>query len=163
MSKYYSTVTWSREDAAFVDRLYSRGHLWQFDGGIEIPASASPHVVPLPLSIEAAVDPEEAFVASLSSCHMLWFLDIAARARLLVDDYRDEAAGIMSRNGDGVLAMTRVTLRPEVSFGAGHAPTTEEFLDLHRAAHEQCFIANSVKTEVICHPRMVRQSPEEAS
>src|SRR5262245_33754247 len=116
MAKYRSTVLWSRDGAVFSDNRYSRGHRWLFDGGIEVPGSSSPHVVPLPLSVEAAVDPEEAFVASLSSCHMLWFLSIAAEQGFVVESYRDEAVGVMGKNGEGKLAMTRVTLHPEVRF-----------------------------------------------
>jgi len=152
MSEYRTLVTWSRGGAVFTDNRYSRGHSWRFDGGIEVPASASPHVVPLPLSVEAAVDPEEAFVASLSSCHMLWFLSLAARRGLLVDDYRDQAVGLLDRDASGELAMTRVTLRPEVCFGGSAHPTKDEILELHHAAHEACFIARSVKTDVRCEP-----------
>lgn len=152
MAEYKTVVTWSRDGAKFSDNRYSRGHRWSFDGGIEVPASASPHVVRLPLSVAAAVDPEEAFVASLSSCHMLWFLDISCQRGLVVDDYRDEAVGVMSRNAGGKMAMTRVTLRPAVRFGRGQTPTVNEIAAMHREAHEQCFIANSVKTEVLCEP-----------
>jgi organic hydroperoxide reductase OsmC/OhrA len=152
MFEYRTRVAWSRGGAVFTDNRYSRGHTWRFDGGIEVPASASPHVVPLPLSVEAAVDPEEAFVASLSSCHMLWFLSLAARRGLQVDDYRDEAVGLLEKDASGGLAMTRVTLRPDVCFGGGTQPTRGEILELHHAAHEACFIARSVKTDVRCEP-----------
>src|SRR6266566_9230286 len=108
MADYKSTVVWNREGAAFTDNRYSRGHRWLFDGGVEVPASSSPHVVPLPLSVAAAVDPEEAFVASLSSCHMLVFLSLAAKRGFVVDSYRDEAIGVLERNGSGKLAMTTV-------------------------------------------------------
>lgn len=152
MSKYHAIVEWSRQNAAFIDNRYSRAHRWTFDGGIEVPASASPHVVPLPLSVEKAVDPEEAFVASLSSCHMLWFLSLAARRGFVVDRYRDDAIGIMSKDSAGKLAMTRVTLRPQVSFSGDRRPTSEEFAALHHQAHEECFIARSVRTDVRCEP-----------
>jgi len=152
MFEYKTLVTWSRAGAVFTDNRYSRGHSWRFDGGVEVPASASPHVVPLPLSVEAAVDPEEAFVVSLSSCHMLWFLSLAARRGFLVDDYRDQAVGVLGRDTSGELAMTRVTLCPEVCFGGGAQPTQDEILELHHAAHEACFIARSVKTDVRCEP-----------
>lgn len=145
-------ILWSRGDQDFLDNRYSRGHLWRFDGGIEVAASSSPHVVPLPGSREDAVDPEEAFVASLSSCHMLWFLSLAARDGWKVDDYRDQAEGRMGKNGEGRLAMIRVTLRPAVTF-AGAAPSREQLAALHHEAHEACFIANSVRTEVLCEPR----------
>lgn len=151
MDQHTSTVIWQRNDQAFADHRYSRRHAWHFDGGALVPASSSPHVVPLPLSDPAAVDPEEAFVASLSSCHMLWFLDVAARAGWVVDSYRDEAVGVMGRNAEGRVAMTRVTLRPEVVF-AGESPTLQALLALHHRAHDSCFIANSVKTPVLCEP-----------
>lgn len=152
MADYRSTVEWTRDDAVFVDNRYSRGHRWRFDGGIEVPASASPHVVPPPLSVEAAVDPEEAFVVSLSSCHMLWFLSIAAKRGFVVDSYRDEAVGVMGKNDAGKLSMTTVTLHPEVRFGGDSKPSFEEIAALHHAAHEECFIARSVLTEVRCEP-----------
>ena len=151
-SEYRAVVEWNRDGARFTDNRYSRGHRWRFDGGVDVPASASPHVVPLPLSVAAAVDPEEAFVAALSSCHMLFFLSFAARDGFVVDDYRDEAAGIMARNEGGKLAMTRVTLRPRVRYGDGKRPTRAEEDALHHAAHEACFIASSVRTEVACEP-----------
>src|SRR5438552_1294740 len=113
MADYKSTVVWNREGAAFTDNHYSRGHRWLFDGGVEVPGSSSPKVVPVPLSVEAAVDPEEAFVASLSSCHMLWFLAIAAKRGFVVDSYRDEAVGVMAKDATGKLAMTTVTLHPQ--------------------------------------------------
>src|SRR6266481_2687869 len=116
MSTYTAIIRWERGDQPFTDNRYSRAHRWLFDGGVEVPASSSPHVVPLPLSVAAAVDPEEAFVASLSSCHMLWFLSLAARRGLVVDGYHDEAVGVMSKDASGKPAITRVTLRPEVHF-----------------------------------------------
>ncbi|HEY2979016.1 MAG TPA: OsmC family protein, partial [Burkholderiaceae bacterium] len=131
---------------------YSRRHEWRFDGGARVSASSSPHVVPVPLSDASGVDPEEAFVASLSSCHMLWFLGLAAQAGWVVDDYRDDALGVMARNAEGRMAMTVVTLRPAVSFGGSKQPDAPELQRLHHAAHEACFIANSVKTEVRCEP-----------
>jgi len=152
MSAYTATVAWRRGSATFTDDKYSRAHTWSFDGGVEVPASASPAVVPLPWSKAAAVDPEEAFVASLSSCHMLWFLSIAARARFCVDSYVDDAVGVMARNAEGKYAMTVVTLRPKVAFAGERLPTPEQIAALHHKAHEQCFIANSVKTEVRCEP-----------
>lgn len=152
MAEHLCTVEWLRGDAAYTDHRYSRRHTWQFDGGQQVLASSSPHVVPLPMSDAAGVDPEEAFVASLSSCHMLWFLDIAARAGWVVNHYRDAAVGLMGRNAQGQLAMTRVTLRPAVQF-ANTGPTPEELAALHHRAHEACFIANSVKSEVLCEPQ----------
>ena len=153
MASYSATVHWARGSAAFVDNRYSRAHTWSFDGGITVPASSSPHVVPLPLSATNAVDPEEAFVASLSSCHMLWFLSLAAPRGYVVDDYEDDAVGVMAKNEHGKLAMTVVTLRPRVLFSGARKPTSDELVALHHAAHEQCFIANSVRTEVRIEPR----------
>lgn len=152
MALHYAEVLWERAGQTFLDNRYSRGHLWRFDGGVEVLASSSPHVVPLPGSREDAVDPEEAFVASLSSCHMLWFLSLAARDGWCVDSYRDAAEGRMGRNAEGRLAMTRVTLRPAVAF-MGAAPSREQLVALHHEAHEACFIANSVRTEVCCEPQ----------
>ena len=152
MAEYKTVVVWSRDGAAFTDHRYSRGHRWLFDGGIEVPASASPQIVPLPLSVAAAIDPEEAFVVSLSSCHMLWFLSIAAKRGFVVDSYRDEAVGVMGEDTDGKQWMTCVTLRPEVRFGGDRRPAADEVVAMHHAAHEQCFIARSVKTEVRCEP-----------
>ena len=152
MATYRATIVWERGGAAFVDNRYSRGHRWQFDGGIEVPASSSPHVVPLPLSVATAVDPEEAFVASLSSCHMLTFLHIAAKRGFAVDTYRDEAIGEMKKNAEGKLAITVVTLRPAITISGGRHPTREELEAMHHEAHDQCFIASSVLTDVRCQP-----------
>lgn len=152
MSEYRTTVVWNREGAAFIDNRYSRGHRWLFDGGIEVPASSSPHVIPLPMSVAEAVDPEEAFVASLSSCHMLWFLSMAQQRKLVVDSYRDEAVGLLARDASGRLAMTLVTLHPDVRFASETNPTAEDVVALHEQAHAQCFIARSVKSVVRCEP-----------
>jgi organic hydroperoxide reductase OsmC/OhrA len=152
MSAYSVTVSWQRGDQPFTDHRYSRAHTWVFDGGVEVPASSSPHVVPLPCSRADAVDPEEAFVASLSSCHMLWFLSIAAKRRFCVDSYTDEASGVMGRNASGKLAMIRVTLRPRAAFVGDRRPTNAEIESMHHEAHSECFIANSVTTEVRCEP-----------
>lgn len=152
MAEYRATVLWKRSGAAFTDNRYSRGHVWKFDGGIEVPASSSPHVVPLPMSVAEAVDPEEAFIAALSSCHMLWFLSIAAKRGFVVESYLDEAVGIMGKNADGKVAITHVTLRPKVLFGGDQLPSRDEVIKMHHESHEQCFIANSVRTEVRCEP-----------
>jgi organic hydroperoxide reductase OsmC/OhrA len=152
MAQYTVTIRWSRGEQPFTDKRYSRGHTWSFDGGVEVPGSSSPHSVPLPYSRADAVDPEEAFVASLSSCHMLWFLSIAAQRGFCVDSYVDEAAGVMSRNADGKVAMTTVTLRPAVRFAGAGVPTPGDIDAMHHDAHAECFIANSVKTEVRCEP-----------
>ena len=153
MAIYTAEIVWSRSGQKFIDNRYSRKHILRFDGGIEIAGSSSPHVVPLPYSAVDAVDPEEAFVASLSSCHMLWFLSIAVKHGFVVDDYHDAAEGVMARNAEGKLMMTVVTLRPEARFSGEKTPTNAELQDLHRLAHDECFIANSVKTEVRCEPR----------
>ena len=148
MSAYTATIRWSKTDADdFPKGRYSRAHEWAFDGGAVVPASSSPQVVPLPFSDAAAVDPEEAFVASLSSCHMLFFLDFARRGGFVVDAYVDEAEGVMAKRDDGRMAMTLVTLRPRITWG-GDAPDADALAALHHKAHEACFIANSVTSEV---------------
>jgi organic hydroperoxide reductase OsmC/OhrA len=152
MSTYTATIQWERGDQPFTDNKFSRGHVWLFDGAIEVPASSSPHSVPLPYSQTNAVDPEEAFVASLSSCHMLWFLFIAAKHGFCVNSYVDRAEGVMAKNASGKLAMTRVTLRPRVIFVGHPLPTLSDIESMHHHAHAECFIANSVKTEVLCEP-----------
>mgnify|MGYP002336341363 CR=1 FL=1 len=149
MSSYTATIRWSRNGAeGFAKGQFSRAHEWAFDGGAVVPASASPHIVPAPWSDAAGVDPEEAFVASLSSCHMLFFVSMAQRAGFVVDDYVDQAEGVLEKRGDGKMAMTRVTLRPRVTWG-GDAPDAAAVADLHHRAHEACFIANSVTSEVV--------------
>ena len=148
MSTYTATIRWSRKaEGDFAKGQYSRAHTWEFDGGVTVPASPSPHVVPAPWSDLNAVDPEEAFVASLSSCHMLFFVDFARRAGLYIDDYVDEAQGTLEKRPDGKMAMTRVTLRPCITWG-GSAPDESSIAELHHRAHDACFIANSVTTEV---------------
>jgi organic hydroperoxide reductase OsmC/OhrA len=148
VSTYTATVRWSRDPSTdFVKGQYSRAHEWAFDGGAVVPASPSPHVVPAPWSDRAGVDPEEAFVASLSSCHMLFFVDFARRAGFVIDSYIDEAEGVLEKRSDGKMAMTRVTLHPRVAWG-GDTPDEAAIADLHHRAHEACFIANSVTTEV---------------
>src|SRR5687768_11925881 len=142
MGKYTAVIIWERQGATFTDNRYSRSHAWRFDGGIEVPASSSPHVVPLPQSVAAAVDPEEAFVASLSSCHMLWFLSQAAKRGYRVDRYVDDAVGILGRNPEGKLAMLRVTLRPSVTFSGPSLPGQADIDALHHDAHANCFIAS---------------------
>jgi organic hydroperoxide reductase OsmC/OhrA len=150
--EYQASIHWRRGNAVFTDNRYSRGHTWRFDGGVEVPASSSPHSVRVPLSLEAAVDPEEAFVAALSSCHMLWFLNLTAKEGWRVDEYQDEAIGVMGKNAAGKIAMLRVTLRPRVRFSGERLPTHADISQLHHRAHEECFIANSVTTEVRCEP-----------
>jgi organic hydroperoxide reductase OsmC/OhrA len=148
VSTYTATVRWSRNAAPdFLKGQYSRAHEWAFDGGHVMKASASPHVVPAPWSDPEGVDPEEAFIASLSSCHMLFFLDFARRAEFVVDDYVDEAEGVLEKRADGKMAMTRVTLHPRITW-SGNSPDEAATADLHHRAHEACFIANSVTTDV---------------
>lgn len=152
MSTYTVAISWARGAEPFVDNKYSRRHTWTFDGGLEVAASSSPHVVPAPYSDLMAVDPEEAFVASLSSCHMLWFLSIAARNRFCVDTYLDEAVGTMARNAAGKLAITQVVLRPRLKFVGERMPNRSEIETMHHEAHAECFIANSVTTAVSVEP-----------
>ena len=153
MSEYTAQLRWQRAaHETFTDQRYSRAHTLRFDGGAEVPASSSPLSVPLPWSDAAGVDPEEMFVAALSSCHMLWFLSLAASRGHGVDSYEDNAVGVMARNAEGRTAMTVVTLRPKVVF-THPAPDAAALAGLHHAAHERCFIANSVKTEVRCEPQ----------
>lgn len=153
MSHYTTQIAWQRNGQDFTGNRYSRRHLIRFDGGVELPGSSSPHVVPLPMSDPSAVDPEEMFVASLSSCHMLWFLSIAAKRGFCVDSYSDDAEGTMERNAAGKMAMTIVTLRPHAIFSGARLPTREQLHELHHRAHDECFIANSVTTDVRCEPR----------
>jgi organic hydroperoxide reductase OsmC/OhrA len=149
MSTYTATVRWTRDPSTdFAKGQYSRAHEWAFDGGAVVPASPSPHVVPAPWSDLAGVDPEEAFVASLSSCHMLFFVDFARRAGFVVDSYVDEAEGVLEKRADGKTWMSRVTLRPRVAFSGDKRPTDADIAGLHHRAHQACFIANSVTTEV---------------
>jgi organic hydroperoxide reductase OsmC/OhrA len=152
--RYTATVHWERGDQPFGDKKYSRRHLIHFDGGHTMPGSSSPLSVRVPYSDPSAVDPEEGFIASISSCHMLWFLDIACRAGWVVDDYRDDAIGVMDRNAQGQMAITVVTLRPAVRFG-GKQPSVADLNHLHHRAHEECFIANSVKSDIRCEPVLV--------
>ncbi|PJG58115.1 OsmC family protein [Aeromonas cavernicola] len=158
MSQHSATINWQRgADEPFVDQGYSRAHWWTFDGGSKIPASSSPHVVPLPYSVAEHVDPEEAFVAALSSCHMLTFLWLAAKAGYRVERYHDEAVGVMAANAQGRQSITRVTLRPLVLFTGGPQPSLAELKQLHHHAHEGCFIANSVTTLVTTEIQIASQ------
>ena len=152
MSQYSAEVLWLRGEQDFLGNRYSRRHILRFDGGAEVTGSSSPHVVPIPLSDPAGVDPEEAFIASISSCHMLWFLSIAAKQKFCVDSYHDTAEGIMEKNTQGKLVISVVTLRPDVKFSGAQRPTDEQIGQMHHLAHEECFIANSVKSEVRCEP-----------
>lgn len=149
MSEHTATVRWQRgEDADFARNRYSRAHEWRFDGGAVVPASASPSVVRAPFSDPAGVDPEEAFVAAISSCHMLWFLSLAAEQGHVVDRYEDEAVGAMGKNADGRDWVAAVVLRPRIAFGGDMQPDGAAIEKLHHLAHERCFIANSVKSAI---------------
>lgn len=152
MGTYAATITWQRNESIFTDKRYSRAHTWQFDGGCTVPASSSPHIVPLPFSDASAVDPEEALVASLSSCHMLCFLSIAAKRGFVVDSYQDHAQGVMDKGDEGKLWISVVTLRPSATFSGERTPSTLDVHSMHHEAHEECFIARSVKTDVRCEP-----------
>lgn len=154
MAKHTAQIEWHCGDQPFLSNQYSRAHTWTFDGGLSIPASSSPHVVPLPWSDASAVDPEEAFVAALSSCHMLWFLSVALEHGFTVASYKDLAEGMMGKNEQGRLAVTRVTLRPHVQFSGPNHPDSTELEAMHHQAHEKCFIANSVTTAITCEPSM---------
>ena len=151
MSNHLAVVIWRCNEAVFTDKRFSRAHTWQFDGGATVTASASPQLVPPPYSEPAAVDPEEAFVAALSSCHMLTFLYLAAQRGFKVDSYRDKAVGTLTKNEAGRLAITRVRLTPAVSYSENKQPSEAEESALHHRAHEECFLANSVRCEIeIC-------------
>lgn len=152
MTTITARITWQRGGAPFLDKRYSRTHTWRFDGGSEIRASTSPHVVTPPLSDPAAVDPEEAFVASLSSCHMLWFLSIAVKRGFVVDSYDDCAEGELAAGEDGRLRMTRVVLRPATTWAGERRPSDAEVRGMHEAAHAECFIARSVNSTVTVEP-----------
>lgn len=152
MAQHKATIRWQRTGADFLKGKYSREHTWTFDGGLTVPASSSPSVVPVPYSNPAHVDPEEAFVASLSSCHMLTFVYLAGKEGFIVESYEDEAIGTMTRNEHGVPWVSQVTLHPKIEYSGDRQPTPPELEHLHHLAHEQCFIANSVKTEVTVSP-----------
>lgn len=149
MSQHSAQVLWQRRNGEhFVDQQYSRAHTWLFDGGASVAASSSPDVVPPPCSVGANVDPEEAFVAAVASCHMLWFLGLAAKRRLVVDSYRDRALGLMRKDAQDRLAITDIILRPDIVFGGDDIPDEGAIRALHESAHRQCFIANSVKAAI---------------
>jgi organic hydroperoxide reductase OsmC/OhrA len=149
MSTYTATVAWTRGDQNFLDRKYSRAHEIRFDGGTVVPGSSSPHVVKLPLSREDAADPEEMLVASLSMCHMLFFLDFASRAGFVIDSYVDAATGEMGKNAEGRIAMTKVTLKPAIAWSGEKRPSDDDIAQLHHKSHHECYIANSFRGEVV--------------
>jgi len=151
---YGASVQWQRgAGESFIDQRYSRRHELRFDGGAVMPGSSAVSSVPLPWSDPSAIDPEEMLVASIASCHMLWFLSLAAKAGHVVDRYSDAAEGVMTKNAAGKLWVSQVTLRPKVTFASGHGPTPGTLEALHHKAHDECFIANSVKSEVRCEPQ----------
>jgi organic hydroperoxide reductase OsmC/OhrA len=148
MSEYKAIIRWKRTSPDFLKGRYSREHTWTFDGGVVVPASPSPSVVPPPWSNPANVDPEEAYVASVSSCHMLTYLYLAGKQGFQVDSYEDEAVGVMAKNQKGVPWMSAITLHPKIAYSGAKTPTAEEEARLHEGAHEQCYIAASIKTTV---------------
>jgi organic hydroperoxide reductase OsmC/OhrA len=148
MAQHTCTITWKRPDPDFLKGRYSREHTWSFDGGLTVPASSSPAVVRVPLSNPANIDPEEAFIASLSSCHMLTFLHVARLAGFVIESYEDAAVGHTTPNAQGVPWVSTVTLHPKIVYGGDKRPSPEEEARLHHLSHEQCFISQSVKTEV---------------
>ncbi len=148
MSKYAATIKWQRNNEDFLGNNYSRVHTWQFNGGTEIAASASSHLVPLPWSCEENVDPEQAFVASLSSCHMLFYLSIASEQGIQVESYTDQAEGVMSKNPAGKMAISKITLRPRVTYSGSNIPEHKTEESMHHLAHDNCFIANSVNSQI---------------
>jgi len=152
--EYRASVTWKRGDAKFTDQRYSRAHEWSFDGGVTVPASSSPLSVRLPYSVAEAVDPEEALVAALASCHMLTFLYVAAKQGFVVDTYADDPVGEMTKNERGKLWVSKITLAPRIAFTGDKRPSSEQFDELHHLAHEECYIANSIKSEVVVRGAM---------
>lgn len=152
MSEHGARIVWERGDQVFVDNKFSRRHRWLFDGGADVIASSPPQIRPEPMSDPAGIDPEEAFVTALASCHMLWFLGIAAANGYCVNSYTDNPVGVLEAIGGGRQGMTGVTLRPHVTFEPGRQPAPEEVDAMHEKAHHNCFIANSVKSEVSCIP-----------
>lgn len=149
MSTHTATITWKSDSPdTFAQNKYTRGHTWEFDGGITVPASSSPHAVRVPFSVEEAVDPEEALVASAASCHMLTFLWLAAKGGFNIASYTDSAVGEMSPSENGSQWVSKITLDPHIEW-LGEAPTAEQLADLHHRAHEGCYIANSIKSEIV--------------
>lgn len=149
MHTYLATTVWQRGDQPFADNKYSRAHELQFDGGLRVPASSSPLSVPEPMSIAANLDPEEGLVAAASSCHLLVFLYVACKAGFIVDSYQDKAVGYMDKNENGRMAITRIALRPTIVFAGTRQPGAAELDALHHAAHEDCYIANSIRADIV--------------
>jgi len=153
MKQFTASLAWRRGVQPFLDQRYSRAHTWAFDGGLTVPASSSPLSVPLPMSDASAVDPEEALVAAASSCHMLFFLSLAGQRGYIVDAYIDDAIGEMDVDADGKIAMTRILLRPAITFSGARLPDAAAIAALHHAAHDRCYIANSLKTAIVIEER----------
>lgn len=153
MSEHTAIVEWRRATPDFRYPTYNRSHIWRFESGVEVPAGASPANIPPTAPKAAGVDPEEAFVAAISSCHMLWFLHIASTRKYTVDRYTDHAVGVLEKDRQGKVSVTRVALRPQIVFGGDDRPTSTQLAELHEKAHEECFIANSVKTDIVIEPR----------
>ncbi|MEC5159191.1 organic hydroperoxide reductase OsmC/OhrA [Janthinobacterium sp. CG_23.3] len=149
MQQFEAKLVWERGQQGFADQRYSRAHEWSFDGGLRVPASSSPLSVPPPMSNPANLDPEEALVAAASSCHMLFFLSIAAQRGFVVDRYSDHAVGELARNAEGRVAMTRITLRPSIAFSGAALPDAAARAAIHHLAHQKCYIANSLKTDIV--------------
>jgi organic hydroperoxide reductase OsmC/OhrA len=150
MSTYTAKIAWKSDSPeTFTKNRYTRGHTWEFDGGISVPASSSPHAVRVPYSVEAAVDPEEAFVAAASSCHMLSFLWVVSKAGFIVESYEDNAVGEMTTSDEGKQWISKITLDPQIVWSGEIVPTSQEIAELHHDAHEVCYIANSIKSEII--------------
>ena len=157
--QFEARLEWQRNGQHFLDQKYSRAHEWIFDGGLRVPASSSPLSVPLPMSVADNVDPEEALVAAVASCHMLFFLSIAAQRGHTVDSYSDNPVGLLEKNADGRMAMTNITLRPAILFAGMAWPSEDEIAAIHHAAHDRCYIANSLKTEITIEPA-IESDPE---
>ena len=153
MSEHSAIIEWRRATPEFSYPTYDRSHVWRFGSELEVPGRASPANIPATAPSAPGVDPEEAFVAAISSCHMLWFLHVACTRKFTVDRYSDHAVGVLEKDREGRVSVTRATLRPAVVFGGGIRPTGEQLAELHEEAHRQCFIANSVKTEIVIEPR----------
>ncbi|GGY69400.1 OsmC family protein [Pseudoduganella albidiflava] len=150
--QFEARLEWQRNGQPFLDQKYSRGHEWRFDGGLRVPASSSPLSVPLPMSVADNVDPEEALVAATASCHMLFFLSIAAKRGHVVESYVDNPVGLLEKDGAGRMSMTNITMRPEIVFAGGDWPSEDEIAAMHHEAHDKCYIANSLKTEITIEP-----------
>lgn len=150
MHSYTAKVSWKSDSPeTFTKNRYTRGHTWEFDGGVTVPASSSPHAVRVPFSIEEAVDPEEALVAATASCHMLTFLWVAAKEGFVIDAYEDAAVGELTTGEDGKQWISKITLDPQIEWSGETQPTTQEIAEMHHAAHDGCYIANSIKSAIV--------------